>query len=170
MESSPLPSQAPGSRRVEIPAPRPPLRPGEVLVTGDIVQDRTVLTADLHAQAEEAVNVRYITRHVQEVHRVQGVPLHRVLAEVRLRTDDHRKKDHLSFAVVARSEDGYQVVLSWAEIAPDLGACAALLATRYNGQILTRPTLVVPHDGHANRYVRNICCLQLSRVDPESAS
>ncbi|MGP4018711.1 molybdopterin-binding protein [Saccharopolyspora sp. 5N708] len=164
------PSQAPGIHGVEIPAPRLPLRPGEVLITGDIAQDGTILTADLHAQAEEVIDVHYVTRHVHEVHQVQGVPLHRVLAEVSLRTDDHRKKDHLSFVVLARSEDGYRVVLSWAEIAPDLGACAALLATRYNGQILTRPTLVVPHDRHANRYVRNIRCLQLSRVDSASAT
>ncbi|WP_211301620.1 hypothetical protein [Saccharopolyspora spinosa] len=64
----------------------------------------------------------------------------------------------------ARSEDDYQVVLSWAEIAPDFGACAALLATRYNGHLLTRPTLVVPHGGHANRYLRRVCRLQLARV------
>lgn len=72
----------------------------------------------------------------------------------------------LNIIVVARSADGYQVVLSLAETDPEFGACAALLATRYNGQVLTPPTLVMPHDDRASRYVRNLCHLRLLSVDP----
>ncbi|SDX73130.1 hypothetical protein SAMN05216215_101482 [Saccharopolyspora shandongensis] len=164
MEQSPFLPQQSDLHLVQVPPPGRPLRSDQLLVTGDIVHDWVIVTADLHAHAREPVNVRYVTRHAQEVHHVQGVPLHQLLARVSLRRDGRRKKDHLSFVVLARSEDDYQVVLSWAEIAPDLGACAALLATRYNGRLLTRPTLVVPHDGQANRYVRGVCRLQLVRV------
>jgi hypothetical protein len=164
MEASQLESQPSDAYPARLPAQRPPLQPGQVLVTGDIAEDLVILTSDLHAHAREPIDVEYVTRHVHEVHQVQGVPLHHLLTRVSLLVDDRRKKDQLSFVILARSEDDYQVVLSWAEIAPELGACSALLATRYNGRILTRPTLVVPHDGRANRYVRRVSRLQIARV------
>ncbi|MFI5586092.1 hypothetical protein ACIA5G_13720 [Amycolatopsis sp. NPDC051758] len=60
----------------------------------------------------------------------------------------------LTVVVLAVSEDGFQVVLSLAEIDPEFGHCAALPATRYNREVLSRPTLVMPGDLRASRYVR----------------
>jgi hypothetical protein len=130
----------------------------------DIGRERVITTADLHAHAREPVDVTYVTTRYREVHHVQGVPLHDVLARVELRLDERCKMDHLNFVVLAFSEDGYRVVLSWAEIDPEFGACAALLATRYNGRLLSRPTLVTPRDGRASRFVRGVCRLQLARI------
>lgn len=93
-------------------------------------------------------------------------PLHEVLAEARPRLDERHKMGHLNIVVLALSEDGYQVVLSLAVIDPNFGACAALLATRYNGEVLTRPTLVMPCDARSSRFVRRLCRLRVISVGP----
>ncbi|MGI5500166.1 molybdopterin-binding protein [Lentzea sp. CA-135723] len=146
-----------------IPAPRTPLSEDQVLVTGDINDEWVFCTSHLDAHAREPVNVQYRTTRVREVHQVQGVPLHEVLAKVRLRTSGGSKMDKLSFVVVASSADGYRVLLSWAEVDPEFGACSAMLATRYNGRQLTRPTLVTPRDGRSSRFVRDVARLEIAR-------
>jgi hypothetical protein len=148
------------------PARQAILRPGQILITGEVADDRVISTAELDARAGAPEQVRYVTRSVCETHLVQGVPLHTVLAEICPRLDQRHKMGHLNVVILALSDDGYQVVLSLAEIDPEFGACAALLATRYNGVMLTRPTLVMPHDGRASRYVRRLCRLCLLNVVP----
>ncbi|MBB5158426.1 molybdopterin-binding protein [Saccharopolyspora phatthalungensis] len=152
-----------------IPAQRAALGPGQVLVTGDVVRDRVLDTAKLDARAHAQRQVHYVTRRRRETHVVQGVPLHEVLAEMPPRLDERHKMGQLNIIVLALSEDGFQVVLSLAEIDPEFGACAALLATRYNGRALTRPTLVMPGDGRASRYVRGLCRLRLLNIAPSEA-
>ncbi|MGW6441594.1 molybdopterin-binding protein [Lentzea sp. NPDC055074] len=147
-----------------VPTPRTPAPDDQVLVTGDISDDWTFSTAHLDAHAREPVNVQYRTTRVREVHCVQGVPLHEILGRVVLRLDDGSKMDKLGFVVVATSQDGFRVVLSWAEVDPEFGSCSALLATRYNGRRLTRPTLVTPQDGRSSRYVRDLARIEISRV------
>ncbi|MFF5100579.1 MULTISPECIES: molybdopterin-binding protein [Actinosynnema] len=138
--------------------------PGVVRVTGDVGREWAFATADLHAHAREPFNVRYSTERAREVHHVQGVPLCELLARVELREAAGGKVDRLNFVVSVRSADGYGVVLSWAEFDPEFGACAALLATRYNGRLLDLPTLVLPGDARSSRYVRDVCVLTVSRV------
>jgi hypothetical protein len=70
----------------------------------------------------------------------------------------------LTVVVLAVAEDGFQVALSLAELYPEFGACAALPATRYNGELLARPTLVMPSDQRASRYVRGLARLRLPTV------
>jgi hypothetical protein len=159
---------------VDEPAPRVPaqrvgLRPGQVLITGDVVCDRVLDTAELDARAHTQQQVHYVTRRRREVHRVHGVPLHDVLAEASPLLDGRHKMGQLNVIVLALSEDGFQVVLSLAEIDPEFGACSALLATRHNGHALTRPTLVMPRDVRASRYVRGLCRLRLLNVAPSEA-
>jgi len=151
---------------VPIPAQRVPVRADQVLITGDVVADRLLDTTELDARARPTQEVRYTTRFFADTHRVRGVPLHEVLAETGLRPDRRHKMGELNVVVLAVSEDGYQVALSWAEIAPDFGACAAMLATRYNGERLIRPTLVMPCDGRASRYVRRLWQLRLHCMTP----
>jgi hypothetical protein len=72
----------------------------------------------------------------------------------------------LTVVVLAVAEDGFQVALSLAELYPEFGACAALPATRYNGELLARPTLVMPSDQRASRYVRGLARLLTVGDDP----
>lgn len=151
---------------VPIPLQCVALRADQVLITGDVVSDRLVDTTELDARARAPQEIEYTTRFFHDVHRVQGVPLHEVLTETAIRPDPRHKMGVLNIVVLAVSEDGYQVALSWAEIDPDFGACAALLATRYNDERLTRPTLVMPCDGRASRYVRRLWQLRLHCMTP----
>lgn len=155
-------------RSIQGSAPAPPAAPdpGRILITGDVVGERVVPTVELDARAHALHRIRYVTRRSHEVHYACGVPLHEVLAEARPRLDERHKMGHLNIVVVAVSADGYQVVLSLAEIDPEFGACDALLATRYNGESLTLPTLVLPCDGRASRYVRRLCRLHLLSIAP----
>ena len=149
-----------------VPIQRKPLGPGQVLITGDVVQDRLLDTRELDDRASASRDVDYVTRRIREVHRVRGVPLHEVLSEREPRWDRRHKMGRLNVVVVATSEDGFQVVLSLAEVDPEFGANQALLATRYNDELLRRPTLVLPGDGRASRYVRRLCRIGLLTIAP----
>jgi hypothetical protein len=70
--------------------------------------------------------------------------------------------------VLAFGQDGYQVTLSWGEVDVEFGACAALVATRYNNVLLQRPTLVLPHDGRGSRYVRMLSELRVLHIDSDA--
>ncbi|MBB2936752.1 hypothetical protein FHX82_003816 [Amycolatopsis bartoniae] len=149
-----------------IPAPRTPLGPAQVLITGAVAAERVLETAELAARARERYEVPYVTRRRREVHHVYAVPLYDVLAEAGFDVDARHKRGLLNVVVVANSEDGYQVALSLAEIDPEFGARPALLATHYNGAVLTRPTLVLPQDNRSSRYVRGLCRLCLVNIAP----
>jgi hypothetical protein len=158
-----------GVPEVGVPQPRAASTPDGFLVTGAVLAPgTTVCTADLDRRACGPQRVHYVTRSCDQVDTVYGVALHDVLTGIGLRLRADRKMDHLTFLVVARSQDGYQVVLSWGEVDPEFGACAALLATRYNDLALPRPTLVLPRDGRGSRYVRMLSELRVVRVDTEA--
>jgi hypothetical protein len=141
--------------KVAIPQARSPLRADEFLVTGAVrVPGTVVSTAELDRRARGPERVHYVTRSCDRMDEVQGVSLHDLLSGIGLALRDGHKMDHLNVVVLARSQDGYQVTLSWGEVDEEFGACAALLATRYNDVVLRRPTLVLPHDTRGSRYVR----------------
>ncbi len=121
-------------------------------------------TGELNSRAHGPVRVHYVTTKCDQFDAVHGVELHDVLSGIGLAVRDVSKMDHLRFAVLAHGQDGYQVVLSWAELDPEFGACAALLATRYNDRLLSRPTLVLPEDGRGGRYVRLVDRLHVIRL------
>ncbi|EOD64920.1 hypothetical protein [Amycolatopsis vancoresmycina] len=138
----------------------------DLLVTGDGAR-RTIAIDELRARALVRLDVDYVTRRKRERHEVQGVHLYDVLRDGPLPLDPKHKMSGLTVVVVAVSADGFRVVLSLAEIDPEFGHCAALLATRYNGELLTRPTLVMPGDLRASRYVRDVARLCLLRVEAD---
>lgn len=140
------------------------------MVTGAVLApDTAVSTADLDRRAAEPCRVHYVTRRCDQVDEVRGVALYDVLSAIGLRSREGRKMDHLTFVVLARGQDGYQVVLSWGEVDPEFGACGALLATRYNRALLPRPTLVLPNDGRGSRYVRLLRELRVLHLDADTA-
>ncbi|MEU6128448.1 molybdopterin-binding protein [Saccharopolyspora sp. NPDC047091] len=158
--------EPPADARPRIPEQRAAPAPGQLLITGDVGDDLVLDTAELDARATVQRQVHYRTRRCDQVHLVRGVPLHEVLVEAAPRLDGRHKMGLLNVVVLATSEDGFQVVLSLAEVDPEFGACSALLATRYNGRTLARPTLVMPSDGRASRYVRQVCRVRLQNMAP----
>ncbi|MCR6489077.1 molybdopterin-binding protein [Amycolatopsis sp. OK19-0408] len=145
---------------------RTPPPAGRLLVTGTGCASRLIDVGDLRARSRVRLDVDYVTRRKRERHEVHGVHLYDVLREGPLPLDPRHKMSGLTVVVLAVSEDGFRVVLSLAEIDPEFGHCAALLATRYNGEDLPRPTLVMPSDLRASRYVRNLAELCLLTVSP----
>jgi hypothetical protein len=148
--------------KVAIPAARSPLRADEFLVTGAVrVPGTVVSTAELDRRARGPERVHYVTRSCDRMDEVRGVTLHDLLIDIGLALRDDHKMDQLNVVVLARSQDGYQVTLSWGEVDEEFGACAALLATRYNDVVLRRPTLVLPRDTRGSRYVRMLSELRV---------
>ncbi|MEV7551950.1 molybdopterin-binding protein [Amycolatopsis sp. NPDC089917] len=140
----------------------------QLLVTGGR-DERLIDMAELRSRSTVRLDIDYVTRRKREQHEVQGVHLHDVLREGPLPFDPRHKMPGLTVVVLAVAEDGFQVALSLAEIDPEFGHCAALLATRYNGELLPRPTLVMPGDLRASRYVRGLARLCLLTVGSNSA-
>ncbi|WP_326953780.1 molybdopterin-binding protein [Amycolatopsis sp. NBC_01286] len=135
-----------------------------LLVTGTGCASRVIGIGELRERSRIRLDVEYVTRRRHERHEVHGVHLYDVLREGPLPVDTRHKMASLTVVVLAVAEDGFQVALSLAELDPEFGACAALLATRYNGELLARPTLVMPSDQRASRYVRGLARLQLMCV------
>jgi hypothetical protein len=134
-------------------------------VTGAVrAPGTTVSTSDLDSHAQGPMRVHYVTRTCDRVDQVHGVVVHDLLSTIGLAVRDEPKMDHLLFFVLVSGQDGYQVGLSWAELDPEFGACSAVLATRYNGCRLPRPTLVMPRDGRGSRYVRLVTRIHVLRA------
>ncbi|MEV0703281.1 molybdopterin-binding protein [Saccharopolyspora sp. NPDC050389] len=136
-------------------------------MTGAVRSPGTVLsTAELNSSAQGPVHVHYATNRCRRLDAVHGVLLHNLLTDIGLALHEAPKMDQLTFVVLAHGEDGYEVLLSWAELDPEFGSCGALLATRYNNELLPRPTLVMPRDGRGSRYVRLVNRLHVLRIPP----
>lgn len=134
-----------------------PLRSDELVITGEVASPGTVwCTAALHQRATGPFSVNYVTLRCAETHEVRGVTLYETIASAGLARHPERKMDHLSLAVLAEGADGYGVLVSYAEMHPEYGDCGALLATWHNGELLDRPTLVMPADRRASRFVRQV--------------
>ncbi|MCE7004479.1 molybdopterin-binding protein [Kibdelosporangium philippinense] len=134
-------------------------------VTGAVRAPGTsVSIEDLDCAAQGPMQVHYVTRSCDRMDRVHGVEMHSLLSGIGLDVRNEAKMDHLMFMVRVSGQDGYQVVLSWAELDPEFGACSAVLATRYNGDRLPLPTLVMPRDGRGSRYVRMVSRLHVMRA------
>ncbi|MEC3981470.1 molybdopterin-binding protein [Amycolatopsis sp. H20-H5] len=145
------------------------LRVDQFLVTGAVRRPGTVVsTAELDRRARGPERVHYVTRACDRFDEVHGIPLHDLLSDIGLLLREGRKMDQLNLAVLARGQDGYQVTLSWGEVDVEFGACAALLATRYNNVPLPRPTLVLPRDTRGSRYVRLLSELRVVHVDADA--
>ncbi|MCU1680872.1 MAG: hypothetical protein JWQ81_1611 [Amycolatopsis sp.] len=142
---------------------------GQFLVTGAVRAPGTVVTtAELDKRAQGPRRVHYVTRACDRMDEVRGIPLHDLLSDVGLLLREDRKMDHLNLVVLAFGQDGYQVTLSWGEVDVEFGACAALVATRYNDVVLRRPTLVLPRDSRGSRYVRLLSELRVLHIDSDA--
>jgi hypothetical protein len=133
------------------------MRSDQLVITGEVASPgRVWCTSALHARARGPFTVDYVTLRRTERHEVHGVTLFDTIAAAGLALNPARKMDHLSLAVLAEGADGYGVLVSYAEMHPKFGDCGALLATWHNGSLLDRPTLVMPADRRASRFVRQV--------------
>ncbi|MEU1513601.1 molybdopterin-dependent oxidoreductase [Streptomyces sp. NPDC005811] len=131
----------------------------ELLLAGDLARPARLTVADLLTwpQRRAAVSFECATSGVQH-HRFTGPLLHDVLSAARPGFDPARRKDRLRFLIAVHGADGHHAVLSWAEIDPDFGNAAVLLATTIDDTPLdgAGPQLVLPQDRCGARHISGI--------------
>ena len=92
--------------------------------------------------------------------RYRGVLLWNVLeANHALATAGHHDELRQIFSVTGR--DGYRIVFSVGEIAPDFGNRAMMIATEADGRPLAGPRLIVPGDRRGARSVRDVVGIEV---------
>ena len=110
----------------------------------------------------QQVTVSYQAGRGVEEASFTGVPLWTLLGEVG-GIDDPAKRAELRHVIRITARDGYVVVLSTGEIAPDFGAKPALLAYQRDDEAPAAAgfRLVMPGDKHGGRYVRDVISIEV---------
>ncbi|MBV9859648.1 MAG: hypothetical protein JO038_06065 [Alphaproteobacteria bacterium] len=75
--------------------------------------------------------------------------------------DDAAKDAEVRHAIRVTASDGYVVVTSTGEIAPDFGGKAALVAYERDGKPLDNFRIVMPGDKHGGRDARNVVSIAI---------
>lgn len=128
------------------------------------VQYPTHLTVDaLKNIPETDVSVSHVTGHGQETATYQGALLWRLLSDAVL-INGQGKGALLRHSIVVTGRDGYAVVLSVGELAPDFEGKSVIIAYSKDGRPI--PTdeglkLIVPGDKHGGRAVRDVTNIEV---------
>lgn len=154
---------SPGSAPAAVMDRAPEARPA-VTVDGDVTTVLRLTRGDLRQMHQVRQEVTFSSQGVTEHHVFRGPRLIDVLTQAQPTFDPDTKNDQLRFVVLAGATDGYQAVVSYAEIDPEFGGTQALLALRQDGEGLLIPRLTVPGDGRGGRYVTDLKSLQVTRV------
>ena len=75
--------------------------------------------------------------------------------------DDSAKNPELRHAIRITAKDGYVVVTSSGEIAPDFGAKGVIVAYERGGKPLDEFRIVMPGDKHGGRNVRDVVSINI---------
>ncbi|MDF6042531.1 molybdopterin-dependent oxidoreductase [Streptomyces sp. JH14] len=131
----------------------------ELALTGDLARPARLTVSDLLAWPQHRARVSFecATSGVQH-HGFTGPLLHDVLSAAGPAFDPARRKDRLRFLIAVTGADGHHALLSWAEIDPDFGRAAVLLAVSIDDNPLDRagPQLVLPQDRCGARHISGI--------------
>jgi DMSO/TMAO reductase YedYZ molybdopterin-dependent catalytic subunit len=146
-----------------------------VELSGLVASSGPVSVDNLQQQfSAETTEVSYDSPQGHETHTFTGVRLFDVLDAAGLPVDP--SSDDSPFVhmyVVLSARDGYQVVLSMGELAPDLGGAPILLAWERDGAPLPAAEgplqLVVPGDKRVDRYIWSIETIDVRSVEEAAA-
>jgi len=144
----------------------PPTTPANqnwvVSLGGKVKHPRQFDLETLQRLPAQQVTVSYQTGRGVEEASFTGVSLWTLLGEAG-GIDDPAKSAELRHVIRITARDGYVVVLSTGEIAPDFGAKPALLAYRRNDEAPAAAgfRLAMPGDKHGGRYVRDVISIEV---------
>ena len=144
-------------------APAAAATPNAVLSLGGRVKQPQRLDAEgLRQLPAESVQVSFQTERGPLTGSFTGVRLWAVLVAAG-GIDDDEKGAELRHVVKVTAQDGYWVVISTGEIAPDFGAEPAIIAYQRDGAPLggTGFRLVIPGDKHGGRSVRDVTAITI---------
>ena len=131
-----------------------------VTLDGTVKAPRAFTLDDLQLMPAETVEVSYQTDRGPVTARFTGVLLWTLIAAAG-GIDDSGKGAELRHAIRITATDGYVVVTSTGELAPDFGGKPALLAYRRDGQPLPDLRIVMPGDKHGGRNVREVTAIRI---------
>ena len=134
-----------------------PTQNNALLVDGKVKHPQQLSLDVLRRLPAEWVAVSFQTAHGTQKSSYTGVLLWRLLAEVG-GIDDPEKGAELRHTISIRGRDGYKVVISTGEIAPDFGGKPVMIAYERDGEKLGEQGLraVMPGDRRGGRYVRDV--------------
>jgi DMSO/TMAO reductase YedYZ molybdopterin-dependent catalytic subunit len=134
-------------------------------VSGDIASPLTLKPEDLAKMPRETVSIPDQDGTKVEY---EGVPLREILKRAGAPMDKELRGNALATYVLARAHDGYQVVFTLGEIAPEFGNETILVADKRDGKPLFGYQgpfrLVCPNDKAGARSVRMLETLEIVRL------
>jgi hypothetical protein len=144
-------------------SPGPATAPNLVLsLAGRVRHPQRFDVEALRKLPAESVQVSFQTERGPLTASFTGVRLWTLLGEAG-GIDDPKKGAELHHLVKIIGQDGYWVVISTGEIAPDFGAEPALIAYQRDGALLGGSgfRLVIPGDKHGGRSVRDVTVIAI---------
>ena len=135
---------------------------GELALTGKVAHPQQFDLAKLRGLPSQDVQVSFDTEHGPEQAGFTGVALWALIGEAG-GIDDKAKGAVLRHTIKVTGRDGYFVVLSTGEIAPDFGAKPALIAYQRTGEAAAASgfRLVMPGDKRGGRNVRDVVAIDV---------
>ena len=115
---------------------------------------------DLRKMPAQHVDVSYQTDRGATNASFTGVPLWSLIAAAG-GIDDDARGAAIRHAIRVTATDGWVVVASTGEIAPDFGAKPALVAYERDGKPLADFHLVMPGDKHGGRYAHDVATISV---------
>jgi hypothetical protein len=122
---------------------------------GKVKQPQHWMLGDLRKMQAQHADIPYQTDCGPATASLTGVLLWSLI-ELAGGIDDTTRNAVARHSIRVTASDGYVVVLSTAEIAPDLGAQQALIAYDHDGTPLNNFCLVMPGDKHDARDVHDV--------------
>jgi DMSO/TMAO reductase YedYZ molybdopterin-dependent catalytic subunit len=142
-----------------------PTRTESFAIKGGVDHPRTFTLADLRHETPTTVEISQRTNHGPLTGKFTGVLLSTLLQEAGVTLEGGKKNDLLRHSVVITAGDGYSIVLSLGEIAPDFGNAQAIVAYALDGKPIVGANgfarLIVPSDKKAGRAIGAISTIEV---------
>ncbi|HXC28963.1 MAG TPA: hypothetical protein VNV38_13490 [Stellaceae bacterium] len=135
---------------------------GELSLTGKVAHPQQFSLDKLKALASQQVQVSFQSERGEQKMTFTGVPLWALLDEAGGLADTE-KGAALHHTIKITAKDGYWVVISTGEIAPDLGGKPAMITYQRDDEApgASGFRLVMPGDKHGARYVRDVVTIDV---------
>ena len=132
----------------------------ELVLQGKVRQPQRLTFEDLKKMPAEHADVSYQTDRGPVIASFTGVLLWSLIGAAG-GIDDSAKNPELRHAIRITAKDGYVVVTSSGEIAPDFGARGVIVAYERDGKPQDEFRIVMPGDKHGGRNVRDVVSINV---------
>jgi DMSO/TMAO reductase YedYZ molybdopterin-dependent catalytic subunit len=143
----------------------PPAQNDSIAIKGGVDRPKILALSDLQRETQTTVTISQHTGHGTLTGAFTGVLLWTLLNEAGVTLDKGKKNDLIRHTVTVTGRDGYNAVLSLAEIAPEIGGGQAVIAWQRDGKPLENgqgfARLVVPGDKAASRAVNAVATIEV---------